>query len=84
MSRRYHRVMTVADMLLAHSIIERIGIERAVELLHVIDGDELLPADARAAMERAANLLAQELGEDAPATLELRAVLERSVVGLRG
>ena len=75
--------MTFADMVLAHSIIERIGIERAVELLDVIDGDEPLRADARAAVERGANLLAHELGEDATATIELRAILERSVVGLR-
>ena len=63
-------------MVLAHSVVERVGHDLAVELLDVIDGDALLRADQRLVVEQAAKLLEHEFGEEVEAAHELRGVLQ--------
>ena len=70
--------MTLADMVLAHDIIGRIGVDLAVELLDVIDDDAVLRPELLSLVQQAAKLVADELGDHATATVQLREVLQRS------
>lgn len=70
-------------MILAHGIIERIGMNLAVDLLDVIDGDTLLRPELHAHVERAAKLLEHELGDHEEATQQLRAILKDSLSGVQ-
>ena len=75
--------MALADMILAHSSIERIGMNLALELLDVVDGDTLLRPELHAHVERAATLLKHELGDDEEATNQLKAVLKDNLNGIQ-
>jgi len=70
-------------MILAHDLIERIGMDLALELLDVIDGDTLLRPELHASVERAAKLIDAEFGDEAEATAQLRSVLQNALAGLR-
>ncbi len=79
----YHQAVTLADMILAHDLIERIGMDLALELLDVIDGDALLRPELRASVERAAKLIEDEFGGEARATAQLQGVLQHALAGFR-
>ena len=70
--------MTLADMVLAHDIIRRIGVDLAIELLDVIDDDAVLRPELHSRAQRAAKLVADELGDRATATIQLKEALQRS------
>ena len=70
-------------MILAHDIIERIGMDLAVELLDVIDGDALLRPELLSVVERAAKILDHEFGGEAQATAQLKAILHHGLSGLK-
>ena len=67
--------MTLAEMILAHELIDSFGIETAVAILEASDGDVPLGPDMYACADRAATLLEQELGEHEAATQEVRAAV---------
>ena len=75
--------MTLADMILAHSIIERIGMNLALELLDVVDGDTLLRPEHHTHVEQATRLLQHEFGDDEEATNQLQAVLKDNLNGIQ-
>ena len=79
----YHQDVTLADMILAHGVIDRIGMELALELLDVIDGDASLRPELFAHTERAAKLLEHELGDTEEATQQLKAVLQDALGGIQ-
>ncbi len=70
-------------MILAHDLIERIGVDLALGLLDVIDGDAFLRPELRASVERAAKLIDAEFGDEARATAQLQGVLQHALAGLR-
>ena len=75
--------MTLADMILAHSIIERIGMNLALELRDIVAGDTLLRPELHAHVERAATRLKHELGANEEATNQLKAVLKDNLNGIQ-
>ena len=75
--------MTLADMILAHSIIECIGLNLALELLDIVDGDTLLRPELHTHVERATRLLEHELGDDEEATNQLKTVLKDNLNGIQ-
>lgn len=79
----YDQAVTLADMILAHGVIERIGMSLALDLLDVIDGDTLLRPELHEHVERAAKLLEHELGNDEEATRQLKAALQDSLSGIQ-
>ena len=75
--------MTLADMILAHYIIDLIGIELSTAILDVADGDSQLSPELSARAQSAPQILEHELGEFAAATQEVKAVLSHGLQGLK-
>ena len=74
--------MTLADMILAHAIIDQIGIDVAVAILEAADGDAPLDPKLHGVADRAATLLEHELGEHETATQEVRAAVRYRLQGI--
>ena len=79
----YDQNVTLADMILAHDLIEQIGMDLALELLDVIDGEALLRPELVSLVGRAARLLDHEFGAEAQATSQVRSVLKHSLAGIQ-
>lgn len=63
--------MTFADMVLAHSIIERLGATPAGDLIDLLDGDTPPTPELLALARRAQRLIATEFGDATPAAHQL-------------
>jgi hypothetical protein len=70
-------------MILAHDLIEQIGMDLALELLDVIDGETLLRPELVSLVSRAARLLDHEFGTEAQATSQVQTVLSDALRGLQ-
>ena len=55
--------MTFADMVLAHSIIERVGTDAACELISVLDGEAEMTAEVASTARLVRRLMVEEIGE---------------------
>lgn len=75
--------MTLADMILAHSIINLVGIDVAVAILEAADGDVPLGPNMYACADRAGTPLTHGLGEHETAPQEVRATLRHRNQGIR-
>jgi len=75
--------VTLADLILAHDLIEQIGMDLALELLDVIDGEALLRPELVLLVSRAARLLDHEFGAEAEATRQVRSVLTHALAGIQ-
>ena len=70
-------------MILAHGIINQIGVEVSAAILDAVVGDSLLSPELRAFVERAARLLEHEPGPYAESTLEIKTALKYRLEGMK-
>ena len=70
--------MTFSDMVLAHSIIERIGIDAACELISVLDGEADMTAEVAVAARLVRRLMVEEIGQHVRVVEEISTALRVS------